>query len=34
MNPLVIKLGGSVVTDKNVPFKVNDDLIEMCLIRM
>ena len=28
MKPIVIKLGGSVVTDKNVPFKVNDDLIE------
>jgi len=28
MNPIVIKLGGSIITDKNVPFKVNDDLID------
>jgi isopentenyl phosphate kinase len=28
MTPIVIKLGGSVVTDKNTPFKVNDDLID------
>jgi len=28
MRPIVIKLGGSVVTNKNVPFEVNDGLIE------
>lgn len=27
MRPMVVKLGGSVITDKTVPFKVRDDVI-------